>query len=104
LAIILVCNRFITRLKKYRKIHAENIVNKVKKFNINCPVSEDELKERQENYPVLTAGAFAKKYRIVWNKTLSFTLNWQVHEIQYNNNVFILRIYGDFSPEKGSDH
>ncbi|MFT8321147.1 MAG: insertion element protein [Bacillus sp. (in: firmicutes)] len=51
---------------------------------IHNPVSEEELKDRKEQYQVLSDKQFAFRYNHMLFRPIEFTWNGQAHKIQYN--------------------
>lgn len=55
------------------------------KVEITCPVSDDEILDRQLQYPLLTPMKFAKRYHNHLHEPVSFSLNGHEYRIQYNH-------------------
>ncbi len=52
---------------------------------VDCPVSDDELIDRQLHYPLLSPMKFAKRYHDMLFKPVHFTWNGNQYEVQYNH-------------------
>lgn len=52
---------------------------------VDCPVNEDELMDRQLHYPLLSPMKFAKRYHDMLFKPVHFTWNGNQYEVQYNH-------------------
>ena len=52
---------------------------------VECPVSDDELLDRQLQYPLLAPRKFAKRYHDMLFSSSHFTWNGEKYEIQYNH-------------------
>lgn len=55
------------------------------KVEITCPVSDDEILDRQLQYPLLAPMKFAKRYHNHLYEPVSFSLNSHQYKIQYNH-------------------
>ena len=54
------------------------------KIEITCPVCDDEILDRQLQYPILSPMKFAKRYHKHLYQPVSFVLNGQTFDVQYN--------------------
>lgn len=51
---------------------------------VHSPVNEEELKDRKEQYPLLSEKQFAFRYNHMLFLPIEFTWNGNIHKIQYN--------------------